>query len=33
VQVSIIDKLSVATTQAEISDLLAKYVYLKKEIE
>ena len=31
-QVTIIDKLSNATTQAELTDLLNKYVYLKKEI-
>ena len=32
-QVAVIEKLSKVTTQAELSDLLAKYVYLKKEIE
>jgi len=32
-QVAVIDKLSKITTQAELIDLLAKYVYLKKEIE
>ena len=31
-QVAVIDSLSKATTQAELNDLLAKYVYLKKEI-
>ena len=32
-QVGVIDKLSAATTKVELVDLLAKYVYLKKEIE
>ena len=32
-QVAVIDKLSKATTQPELTDLLTKYVYLKKEIE
>jgi len=31
-QVTIIDKISKTTTQAELTDLLNKYVYLKKEI-
>ena len=32
-QVSVLDSLSKVTTQAELTDLLAKYVYLKKVIE
>jgi hypothetical protein len=32
-QVATIDGLSKVTTMAELADLLAKYVYLKKEIE
>ncbi|MCX6823780.1 MAG: hypothetical protein NT085_01525 [candidate division SR1 bacterium] len=32
-QVLVIDKISKATTQLELTDLLNKYVYLKKEIE
>ncbi|MEI6672957.1 MAG: hypothetical protein WCL02_06620 [bacterium] len=32
-QVTIIDGLNKVTTTAELTDLLAKYVYLKKEIE
>jgi len=32
-QVATIDALSEVTTQAELTDLLAKYVYFKKEIE
>lgn len=32
-QITIIDGLSKASTTAELTDLLAKYVYLKKEIE
>jgi len=31
-QAATIEKLSKVTTQAELTDLLAKYVYLKKEI-
>ena len=32
-QVVVIDKLAIVTTKVELIDLLAKYVYLKKEIE
>ena len=32
-QVATLDSLSKVTTQAELTDLLAKYVYLKKQIE
>jgi hypothetical protein len=32
-QVIVIERLGKVTTQAELTDLLAKYVYLKKEIE
>lgn len=32
-QVNVIDKFTTATTQTEITDLLIKYVYLKKQIE